>query len=92
MRRNKQKKALTGKKEKEQPKAVSVALNANHRYQRNSAQKDTTKVCVRNRPKSSAYARHRDKKPLLNSVAVIVGFRACVRWRSGERKTPHTLY
>ena len=32
------------------------------------------------------------KKPLLKYVAVIVGFRACVRWRSGERKPPHALY
>ena len=32
------------------------------------------------------------KKPLLKYVAIIVGFRACVRWRSGERKPPHALY
>ena len=38
------------------------------------------------------YSRYRGKKPLLKYVAVIVGFRACVRWRSGERKPPHALY
>ena len=37
------------------------------------------------------YSRYRGKKPLLKYVAVIVGFRACVRWRSGSA-SHHTRY
>ena len=41
---------------------------------------------------SSAYTHAWTKKPLLKYVAVFVVFRACVRWRSGERKPPHALF